>query len=172
MELIEADRKTLLAKRAEFAGAVDNSDERAPDASLEALKRRWEAERKPAKTSVAGMRNAIDRFEPGNGKLVIHGIGDEHARRLKDALITDPKLKNRSKGKLWSLMRTLIGTACNEGLLAANPFTRVKLKLEDDALLREDLTKTDLVSLFDKLEGDEWWLARIALYTGAWLIET
>ena len=172
--LIEADRLSLEAKRAEFAGSNGAQPEevsRKLESSLAALMQRWQAERRPQATSISEMENAIRRFEATNAKLLFTDITDEHARRFKDALIADPKLKNRSKEKLWSMMRALIGTACDDGLLGANPFSRVKLKLEDDSEVRQDLIQADLIRLFAELKGDEWWLARIALYTGARLGE-
>ena len=60
----------------------------------------------------------------------------------------------------------------DDGLLDANPFARVKLRLDDNSTAREVLTRRDLGVLFDRLaDQEEWWIARIGLYTGARLGE-
>lgn len=70
------------------------------------------------------------------------------------------------------MLRALLNVAVEDGLLAANPFSRVKLRLDDDSETRETLTRGDLEKLFASLpRGEDWWLARIALYTGARLGE-
>ena len=60
----------------------------------------------------------------------------------------------------------------DDGLLEANPFARVKLRLDDNSSAREVLTRQDLAALFDSVhDAEEWWLFRIGLYTGARLGE-
>jgi integrase len=60
----------------------------------------------------------------------------------------------------------------DDGLLDANPFARVKLRLDDDSAAREVLTRQDLAALFDSVQdAEEWWLFRIGLFTGARLGE-
>lgn len=47
----------------------------------------------------------------------------------------------------------------------------MKLRLDDDSDARESLTADDLKTLFTALSGEEWWIARIGLYSGARLGE-
>jgi integrase len=173
--LLEADRRSLEAQRAMVAG-VQGPDTRTPvamaaKASLTQLSAVWLAQRKPAVSSQADMRTAISRFEAVAGPLPYSEITDEHARRFKSDLIGDAKLKNGTRKKLWGMLRALLNVAVDVGLLAGNPFVRVKLKLDDDADSREDPTCDDLRAVFSKLPPEEWWIARIGLYTGARLGE-
>ena len=70
------------------------------------------------------------------------------------------------------MLRALLNTAMDDGLLEANPFARVKLRLDDDSAAREVLTRQDLAALFGSVrDEEEWWLFRIGLYTGARLGE-
>ena len=46
------------------------------------------------------------------------------------------------------MLRALLGVAVDDGLLEANPFARVKLRLDDNSAAREVLTRQDLAALF------------------------
>ena len=70
------------------------------------------------------------------------------------------------------MLRALLNTPVDDGLLGANPFARVKLRLDDNSAAREPLTRQDLAALFEGARNEEeWWLFRIGLYTGARLGE-
>ena len=173
-ELFEADRRTLEAQRAVLAGseAKDEDGAGGEGGSLAELSSVWKAQRRPAASSQADMRTAIARFGRVNGPLPYPAVTDEHARRFKASLLEDEGLRNATRGKLWGMLRALFGVAVDDGLLDANPFSRVKLKLDDDSERREVLTASDLKALFGTLADEqEWWIARIALYTGARLGE-
>jgi integrase len=175
-ELIEADRRTLEAQKAILTGANHTGDPVQADqvgkGSLTDLSAVWLSQKKPARSSQADMRTAIGRFDRVNGPLPYGAITDEHARRFKTDLLDDVKLKNATRAKLWGMLRALLNVAVDDGLLASNPFGRVKLRLDDDSSQREVLTQEDLTALFDKLDNaEEWWITRIALYTGARLGE-
>ncbi|MFC7688850.1 tyrosine-type recombinase/integrase [Paeniroseomonas aquatica] len=117
------------------------------------------------------MRTAITRFERVNGALGFADITDEHARRFKASLIADEGLKNATKRKLWGMLGALMSVAVNDRLVEDNPFARVKISLNDDSAAREVLTSNDLAKVFGKLPLEEWWIARIGLYSGARLGE-
>ena len=57
---------------------------------------------------------------------------DEHARRFKADLLTDDRLKNATLQKFWAMLARPC-VAVDGGLLDANPFSRVKLRLGDDS---------------------------------------
>ena len=117
-------------------------------------------------------RTAVGRFERVVGRLPYAAITDEHARRFKADLLADDGLKNATRQKLWGMLRALLNVAVDDGLLDANPFSRVKLRLDDDSAAREVLTRQDLAALFGSArDEEEWWLFRIGLYTGARLGE-
>jgi integrase len=177
-ERIEADRRTLEAQRAIVADAAAGEagakvGSAAAGRSLAALSALWVAHRSPAPSSQADMRTAISRFERVNGRLAYGEVTDEHARRLKDDLLADRGLKNATRQKLWGLLRAMFGAARDDALLASNPFSNVKLPHKDDSAPREVLTRDDLVAFFGALGvgSEEWWIARVALYTGARLGE-
>jgi integrase len=118
------------------------------------------------------MRHAVARFERVNGPLPFRDIADEHARRFKDDLLGDGAVKAATKAKLWSLVGTLMRVARHDNLVAAHPFERVRLgRLKDDAARREDFARDELATMFRTLDGEEWWMARLGLYTGARLGE-
>ena len=171
-ELIEADRRTLEAQRAIIAGTAEQAPagsgaEPAKGDTLAGLMALWEAHRKPAPRSRIEVRTAVGRFERVVGRLPYGAITDEHARRLKADLLADAGLKNATRQKLWGMLRALLNTAVDDGLLDANPFARVKLRLDDDSAAREVLTRQDLAALFGSVrDAEEWWLFRIGLYTG------
>jgi integrase len=170
-ELIEADRRSLLAIKAEIEGRTENAGEPTSPRSLASLLEIWKRQHKPAKSSQSDMQTAIRLFERVNGSLAFSDITDEHVRKFKGALI-DLDRKNATKSKLWSMMRALLNTAKEDALLAANPFTNVSLRLEDDSSSRVIFNAAELSKLFDRLEDkEEWWLTRLALYTGARLGE-
>jgi integrase len=170
--LLEADRRSLEAQRAMVAGVEGGKAVAAMGkASLTQLSVVWSTQRKPTARSVAEMHTAIGHFERVAGPLPFPEITDEHARRFKADLIHNAKLKNATRIKLWSMLRTLLNIAVEYGLLAGNPFTRIKLKLGDDSDRREVLSHDDLKAIFSKLPREEWWIARIGLYTGARLGE-
>lgn len=172
-ERLEADRLSLEAKAAMIAGApvVDSGQENGSASSLTQLSSLWESQRKPAKSSKADMRTAIRRLEALVGPLPFAKVVDDHARRLKAGLIADASLKNATRNKLWGMIRALFNVAVDDGLLKDNPFTRVKLKLDDDSDAREPLSTDDLKTIFSALSGEEWWITRIGLYSGARLGE-
>ena len=175
-ELIDADRRTLEAQKAVLTGANYTGDPgqtgTVGKVSLADLSAVWLSQKRPARSSQADMRTAIGRFDRVNGPLPYDAITDEHARRFKSDLLDDPKLKNATRAKLWGMLRALLNVAVDDGLLASNPFSQVKLRLDDDSSQREVLTQEDLTALFGKLDDpEEWWITRIALYTGARLGE-
>ncbi len=176
-ELIEADRRTLEAQRAIIAGTAEQPSARssavpAKGDTLAGLMALWEAHRKPSPRTRVEARTAVARFERVNGPLPYAAVTDEHARRFKADLLGDAGLKNATRQKLWGMLRALLNTAVDDRLLDANPFARVKLRLDDDSAARETLTQQDLAALFAALaDGEEWWIARIGLYTGARLGE-
>jgi integrase len=180
----EATRRTLEALRAEFmadgqaalpaasASARTGKGRTAVLGSLRSLVAVWTDHRQPASTTQADMKTALDRFERLNGPLPYREITVEHVRRFKEDLLRDTGIKAATKQKQWTMVRSLLTIAREDGLLAASPFDQVKLgKLKDDSEAREVLTRDDLVKLFATLEGEEWWLVRMGLYTGARLGE-
>jgi integrase len=182
MGLFDAERATLEALLAMFE-APDFPDRTEPEAGsaasyqpppgdgLKALAALWEAQRKKAKSSKADMRTAIARFERINGPLPYQAITAEHVRAFKADLVRDTGIKSATKVKLWSMVSAAMGIGADQGLIE-NPFTKVKLgRLPDDAALREVFSRDDLTRIFGALEGEEWWLARLGLYTGARLGE-
>lgn len=183
-EQFEATKRTLEALRVEFEAMGDGeaaSGPAADDASADApemggrladLAAVWESQRNPARSSRHDMRTAIARFSRVNGALPYRGITVEHVRRFKADLLADSGIKNATKQKLWSMVRALMTVATADALIADDPFEKVKLgRLADDAEARDDLTKADFKALFARLEGEEWWLVRLGLYTGARLGE-
>jgi integrase len=170
-ELIEADRRSLLAIKAEIEGQTEDKSEPTAPRSLASLLEIWKRQRKPANSSQNDMQTAIRLFERINGPLAFSDITDEHVRKFKGALI-DLDRKNATKSKLWSMLRALLNTAKEDGRLDVNPFANVSLRLDDDSSSREIFNATELSKLFDRLEEkEEWWLGRLALYTGARLGE-
>jgi len=181
-EQFEATKRSLEAIRAQFQDAADSfasgsvplaqAEKTAKPGSLRSLVTVWTVQRTPARSSQADMKTALDRFERLNGPLPYGGVTTEHVRRFKEDLIRDTAIKNATKQKQWSMVRVLFTVAKDDGLLATDPFDQVKLgQLKDDAECREILTRDDLTKLFSSLEGEEWWLVRVALYTGARLGE-
>jgi len=181
-ERFEADKRTLEALRAEFEGGDEagsqlwsrgrQDHERTATGTLRGLAEVWKTQRSPALSTQNDMRTALARFEALNGPLPYQGVTVEHLRRFKDDLLRDTAIKSATKQKLWTMVRSLLTVAKEDGLLATNPFEQVKLgRLKDDAESREVLTRDDLIKIFSSLEGDEWWLVRMALYTGARLGE-
>jgi integrase len=174
-ERLEADRRSLEAQMTAIAGT--SGDKRAVGlasaeaASLTALSTRWKAQRRPKPTTQNDMRTSIRRFETVNGPLGYRDITVDHARRFKDNLINDAKIKGATKARLWSLLRALLTIAVDDQLMPANPLAQIKVKFEDDAVTRETLTKADLATLFGKTDGEDWWMFRLGLYTGARLGE-
>ena len=169
--LLDADRRSLMAIKAEIEGQTEGKSEPTAPRSLASLLEIWKRQRQPAASSQNDMQTAIRLFERVNGPLAFSDITDEHVRKFKSALI-DLDLKNATKSKLWSMMRALLNTAKEDALLAVNPFTNVSLRLEDDSSSRVIFNAAELSKLFDRLEDkEEWWLTRLALYTGARLGE-
>ena len=170
-DLLEADRRSLFAIKAEIEGRTEDPGEPTGTRSLASLLEIWKRQRKPANSSQNDMQTAIRLFERVNGPLAFSDITDEHVRKFKVALI-DLDRKNATKSKLWSMMRALLNTAREDALLVVNPFTNVSLRLDDDSSSREIFNAAELSKLFDSLsEKEEWWLTRLALYTGARLRE-
>jgi integrase len=182
MGLFDAERAKLEALLAIFE-APDFPDRADPEAGsaageqsppgdgLKALAALWEAQRNKAKSSKADMRTAIARFERVNGPLPYQAITAEHVRAFKADLIRDEGIKSATKVKLWSMVSAAMGIGADQGLIE-NPFAKVKLgRLADDAAPREVFSRDDLIRIFAALEGEEWWLARLGLYTGARLGE-
>lgn len=170
---LEAIRAELLALGdAEAAPVSDGQATTAEAAGLKELSAVWEAQRRPAASTRREMRTAVARFSEVNGPLAYRSISVEHVKRFKAALHADEGLRSATKQKRWAMIRTLMSVAREDALIEDAPFEKVRLgKLADDAEAREDLTKTDLKALFARLEGDEWWLVRLGLYTGARLGE-
>jgi integrase len=170
-ELLESDRRSLLAIKTEIEGQTEGKSEPTAPRSLASLLEIWKRQRKPANSSQNDMETAIRLFERVNGPLAFSDVTDEHVRKFKGALI-DLDRKNATKSKLWSMLRALLNTAREDALLDVNPFANVSLRLDDDSSSREIFNATELSKLFDSLrEKEEWWLGRLALYTGARLGE-
>nr|WP_157033529.1 site-specific integrase [Belnapia moabensis] len=174
-ELAEAERRTLEAQRALIAGPSDDGEKGSENpidtTSLTALAARWKAQGTSGPSAHSEMTKAIAQFEAINGPLRYAEITMEHARRFKEFLVSAPNLAGATKQKKWSMLRTLLNVAVNDGLLEANPFVRIKASFPKDARKRGAFTAEQLGALFQVLCGDEWWMARIALYTGARLDE-
>jgi integrase len=176
-----ATKRTLEAIRAELLALGDAEAALASDdqtaiaieaAGLKELSAVWEAQRRPAVSTRREMRTAVARFAEVNGPLPYRAISVEHVKRFKAALHGDQSLRSATKQKRWAMVRTLMAVAKEDALIEDDPFDKVRLgKLADDAEAREDLTKADLRALFAMLDGDEWWLVRLGLYTGARLGE-
>ena len=152
-ELIEADRRSLLAIKAEIEGQTEGKSEPTAPRSLASLLEIWKRQRKPANSSQNDMQTAIRLFERVNGPLAFSDITDEHVRKFKSALI-DLDRKNATKSKLWSMLRALLNTAKEDALLDVNPFANVSLRLDDDSSSREIFNATELSKLFDSLERE------------------
>jgi integrase len=180
----DATRKTLLALLTTFeaqgepeskAGETGARAEASVPAGdgLRALAALWAEQRNPAKSSRADMRTAIARFERLNGPLPYQAITVEHVRAFKRELIADGSIKSATKQKLWSMVNAAMGVASEDNLIGENPFAKVKLgRLVDDAAQREVFSRDDLRRVFAALKHEEeWWLTRLALYTGARLGE-
>ncbi|MCI0752754.1 site-specific integrase [Teichococcus vastitatis] len=179
-EQFDADEAKLRAIRDQLLAQQDTTVTKAskqarPGAdlgSLQALQALWIRTRDPAAKTQTESRTALTRFERVNGPIPFRDVTPEHLRRFKADILGDAKIASATKKKQWSMLSILFGIARDDGLLAANPFDSVKLgKLKDDAEAREVLTKEDLAKLFATLEGEEWWLVRLGLYTGARLGE-
>ncbi len=180
-EQFEATKRTLEAIRAELLAlgeaegapaSPDHAASAAEAAGLKELSAVWEAQRRPAASTRREMRTAIARFAEVNGPLAYRSITVEHVKRYKAALHADQGLRSATKQKRWAMVRTLMAVAREDALIEDDPFDKVRLgKLADDAEARQDLTRSDLTTLFARLEGDEWWLVRLGLYTGARLGE-
>jgi integrase len=174
-ELAEAERRTLEAQRALVAGGSNDSDKASENpidtASLTALAARWKAQGTSGPSAHSEMTKAIAQFEAVNGPLRYAEITVEHARRFKEFLVSATNLAGATKQKKWSMLRTLLNVAVNDGLLEANPFVRIKATFSKDAKKRGAYTADQLGALFQALSGEEWWLARIALYSGGRLDE-
>lgn len=71
------------------------------------------------------------------------------------------------------MLSTLLERARKNDLIDSNPFTKVSFDIENDSTARAIFSPQGLRRFFDCLERGsvEWWIARVALYTGARLNE-
>ena len=162
--LIQADRASLKA----VAATIQERKE--PEVTkpngLDQLRERWERVKKPARSSTLEATKAIAEFHALVGSLPIESIAVEHARRYKDFLLEQP-IKNATREKKYGMLRAVLGVALEDGTLTDNPFSRVKLGVDDsDAARRASYTLTDLKTIFAKASGTDWWAFRILLFSG------
>jgi integrase len=169
-ELIEADRRSLVAIKAEIEGREDDAIQPATERSLASLVEIWKRERQPAKSSQHDMQTSVALFERINGPLSYTDISIEHGRKLKQAIVERPGA-SATKRRLWGMFKALLNVAKGDGLISSNPLDVLSLQLKDDSSRRNIFTPSELKQLLALLEGDELWITRIALYTGARLAE-
>ena len=169
-ELIEADRRSLLAIQAEIEGREDDAIQPTTERSLASLVETWKRERQPAKSSQHDMQTSVTLFERVNGPLPYTDITVEHGRKFKEAVIALPRA-SATKRRLWGMLKALLNVAKGNAFITANPLDSFTLQLKDDSSRRGIFTPSELKQLLTILEGDELWITRIGLYTGARLAE-
>lgn len=170
IQLQDAEEKKLKAQyEALLSRSTGNQDQRA---KLGELLQDWLRERKPAKTTESDAKGAIRYFEEVNGPLRYADITPQHVLDYKNHLINLDR-KSQTKKKYWTLLHTIFNVACGNQKIKGSPFEGIPFNLPDDSVTREDLSKSDLVTIFSNLEKNkrDWWLFRLCLYTGARLNE-
>jgi integrase len=170
-ELMDAERKSIEAAKTSLqlgGGIGSGTDIRSGLKELEIL---WIKYNSPASQSQKEMKTAIKRFEAVNGPLPYPDVSVEHVRQFKDSLVQETANKAATKNKQWSMISSLFRVAMENNLLDNSPFEKVKLGFKPDAARRDIFTKADLKAVFLSASEDNWWIFRLALYTGARLGE-
>jgi integrase len=169
-KVVEDERASLAALQA--ATSKKSSNDTAESLSLEFLKDGWIKERKVTSRTVLEMNTAIRRFYETVGQLPYTDINPDHCRSFRAAL-SELNVKNATKKKQWTMLNTLFAHAVDNDLIERSPFSALKMRLSDDSRARDDFTHSVLRQLFTTTDrqNEDWWLCRIALYTGARLGE-
>lgn len=155
----------------------------AKGATLEDVRLRWVAvgDRRPR--TVDEMASLVRRFDGFSGNKPLGALTREDGMAWRDAMRTQGSSPGTIKKNL-GLITSLLNFAVDEGLLEANPFTRIKVpQAKDGSVERLEYSPDDLKKIFEcplytdgfrpKGGGGEAavWLPLIGAYTGARLEE-
>ena len=163
-DLIVRDRASLDQSPQRPNGSAHGADQ---NPTLRSLFERWIRERKPSKATANNYESSLNAFERIHGELGIRDLTAAHVRDFKDRFV-DADAKPATINKHLSALRAITHYAKANDLINVDPAAAIKLIAQVEGDKRKVFAVGELGQLFDGVSrgSPEWWVMRVALFTG------